>query len=378
MQKKKIIYIINHLSFFYSHIMHHAVKARKAGYQIKVLCGDPISIDSEKFAKKKILQMKISYINCKFSSVSFNPLKDILAFFKICMVLKDFRPDIVHATTSKAQIFGGLAARIFRIKALVIFVSGMGYLFSNKLNFFENIYKKVFFIIQSIIFKHNKLMIIVENNHDYKYFINSFSLKKNDIKIIEGSGVNLKIFKRVNHINNKIILLPARVVKEKGIVEFIKAADLLKKYKYKFLIAGPLDYKKPSSFDKSDLCKININQSVKFIGYQKNIYSILKKTCIVCLPSYREGLPKSLCEAAAAGIPIVTTNTVGCTEVVKQGFNGELCRIKDHISLKKKLEKLIKNSKIRKIYGDNSYTLARKNFDIELIGNKIINIYNNF
>jgi N,N'-diacetylbacillosaminyl-diphospho-undecaprenol alpha-1,3-N-acetylgalactosaminyltransferase len=96
------------------------------------------------------------------------------------------------------------------------------------------------------------------------------------------------------------------------------------------------------------------------------------------LPSYREGLPKSLCEAAAAGIPIVTTNTVGCTEVVKQGFNGELCRIKDHISLKKKLEKLIQNPKIRKIYGDNSYTLARKNFDIELIGNQIINIYNNF
>lgn len=99
----------------------------------------------QKNTPKKFLQRKISYVNCKFSSVSFNPIKDIIAFIKICRVLKDFRPDIVHATTSKAQVFGGLASRIFRIKALVIFVSGMGYLFSNKLNYFERIYKKIFF-----------------------------------------------------------------------------------------------------------------------------------------------------------------------------------------------------------------------------------------
>jgi glycosyltransferase involved in cell wall biosynthesis len=358
--------------------MPHALKARKTGYQIKVLCGNPLSIDSENYAKKRILQKKISYINCKFSSITFNPLHDILAFLKICKIFRDFRPDIVHATTSKAQIFGGLASRLLGVKALVIFISGMGYLFSNKLNFLEKIYKKIFFIIQNIIFKHKKLIIIVENIYDRKYFINSFSLEKNKVKIIKGSGVNLKKFTKVNHINNKIILLPARVIEEKGIIEFVKAASLLKKYKYKFYVAGPIDYNKPSSFSNVDLSKINSEESVKFLGYKKNIYSILKKTCIVCLPSYREGLPKSLCEAAAAGIPIVATNVVGCTEVVKQGFNGELCRAKDYISLKKKLEKLIKNSKIRKIYGNNSYIYARKNFDIELIGNQVINIYNNF
>jgi glycosyltransferase involved in cell wall biosynthesis len=174
----------------------------------------------------------------------------------------------------------------------------------------------------------------------------------------------------------------AAALKEKGILEFIEAAETVKKLGYiaNFNILGPF-YKSGPKYNIIDDTIISSAEQkgiIQYLGITNDVKSyILKSDCIV-LPSYREGLPKSLCEAAAAGIPIVTTNTVGCTEVVKQGFNGELCRIKDHISLKKKLEKLIQNPKIRKIYGDNSYTLARKNFDIELIGNQIINIYNNF
>ena len=188
----------------------------------------------------------------------------------------------------------------------------------------------------------------------------------------------MKKFKKINTAKNKVILLPARVVREKGIIEFINASRLLKKYQYQFVVAGSLDYAKSSGFKKDELNQFNFDNAVKFVGYQKNIYNFLKKTSIVCLPSYREGLPKSLCEAAACGIPIVTTNVIGCTEVVKQNFNGELCNVKDYFSLKKKLQKLILNPKIRKIYGKNSYVYARKNFDIKLIGNKIINIYDSF
>lgn len=305
-----------------------------------------------------------------------NPIKDIFAIFKIFLKLKDYRPDIVHITTPKAQILGGICCRFLKVRALVIFISGMGYLFSNNLNFTEKIYKKLFILIQKLIFKHNKLKIIVENKFDYKYFLNSFFLNKNQISIIKGSGVDFKKFKKINTSQNKIILLPARVVLEKGIVEFIKASEILKKYKYKFVVAGSVDYNKSSGLKMKQIKKININKTVKFIGYQKNIYKILKKTAIVCLPSYREGLPKSLCEAAACGIPMVATNTVGCTDVVKANFNGELCRIKDHFSLAKKIKKLILKPKLRITYGKNSLNFAKKNFDINLIGNKIINIYN--
>jgi glycosyltransferase involved in cell wall biosynthesis len=376
MQSKKIAYIINHLSFFYSHILPHAIVAKKNGFIIKVFCGNSVSINSEKFAREQLKKHKINFVNCNFNSASLNPTKDIFAFFKILMELRNYRPDIVHITTPKAQILGGICSRILKIKAIVIFISGMGYLFSNDLNYLEKIYKKIFYFIQSAIFRHKKLKIIVENKHDYKYFVNSFSLKKNQISIIKGSGVDLTKFKKVNIKKNKMILLPARVVKEKGIIEFIKASKLLQRYSYDFVVAGPLDYEKSSGFKKEELEELNIYKTVKFIGYQKNIYSILKKTAIVCLPSYREGLPKCLCEAAACGIPIVATKTVGCTEVVKFKFNGELCKVKDYLSLTKKLEKLILKPKLRIKYGNNSINFAKKNFDIKLISIKIIKIYN--
>ena len=374
--KKKIAYVINHISFFTSHILPLALAAKKNGFKIKVFCGNSVSLNSDKFAKQQLVINKINFVNCNFDSVSLSPIKDMFAFFKIFRELKNYRPDIVHITTPKAQILGGIASRILKVRAIVIFISGMGYLFSNDLNFIEKIYKRLLFIIQSFIFKHKKLKIIVENKYDYKYFVNSFSLKKNQISIVRGSGVDLKKFKKINTNQNKIILLPARVVREKGIIEFIKASRLLKQYKYKFVVAGSLDYAKSSGLKKEELEEANIDKTVKFIGYQKNIYKILKKTAIVCLPSYREGLPKSLCEAAACGIPIVTTKSVGCTEVVKSKFNGELCRIKDYLSLATKIKKLILEPKLRIIYGKNSINFAKKNFDIKLIGNQIINIYN--
>lgn len=376
MSSKKIAYVINHLSFFHSHILPHAIVAKKNGFIIKVFCGNSVSINSEKFARNQLKKKKINFVNCNFDSASLNPVKDIFAFFKILRELRNYQPDIVHIITPKAQILGGICSRILKIKAIVIFISGMGYLFSNNLNFLEKIYKKLFYFIQILIFSHKNFKIIVENKYDYRYFINSFSLRKNQISIIKGSGVDLIKFKKVNINKNKIILLPARVVREKGIVEFIKASKLLKQYQYKFVVAGSLDYEKSSGLKKEKLNELNIEKTVKFIGYQKNIYSILKKTAIVCLPSYREGLPKSLCEAAACGIPIVATRTVGCTEVVKSEFNGELCKVKDHLSLARKIEKLVLKPKLRISYGNNSVNFAKKNFDIKLISVKIIEIYN--
>jgi glycosyltransferase involved in cell wall biosynthesis len=356
--------------------MPHALMAKKKGYDIKVFCGNSVSLNTDKFARQQLLLNKINFQNLNFDSVSLNPIKDLFAFFKLFIELKNYKPDIVHITTPKAQILGGVASRLLKVKAIVVFISGMGYLFSNDLNLLEKIYKRIFFIIQSYVFMFKRLKIIVENKYDYKYFIKYFSLKKDQITIMKGSGVDLKKFKKINTSKNKIILLPARVVREKGIIEFIKASRLLKKYKYKFVVAGPLDYTKSSGFRKNELNQFNFDNTVKFIGYQSDIYKILKKTIIVCLPSYREGLPKSLCEAAACGIPIVTTTSIGCTEVVKEKFNGELCKIKDHLSLASKIEKLILSTKLREMYGKNSIIYAKKNFDIKIISNRIIRVYN--
>jgi glycosyltransferase involved in cell wall biosynthesis len=126
-------------------------------------------------------------------------------------------------------LFGGIVSRILSIKGLVIFVTGMGFLYSNKLNFKEIFIKKIIFIIKKFIFKHKNKIIVVENFDDYKFFLKKFCLKKNDITLIKGAGVNLKKFKKINNNNNKQISLFARVIEEKGIKEFISASIILKK-----------------------------------------------------------------------------------------------------------------------------------------------------
>ena len=131
---------------------------------------------------------------------------------------------------------------------------------------------------------------------------------------------------------------------------------------------------KKSSFTELEL-KIEKKKYVTFLGYQKNMLKLYKKTGIVCLPSYREGLSKSLLEASSLGIPIVTTNVIGCRDAIKAGISGELCKVRDVNSLVNKLELFIKDKKKRLAYGENGRKIAEKNYSLETVINKNLNIY---
>ena len=167
--------------------------------------------------------------------------------------------------------------------------------------------------------------------------------------MIKGSGVDSSTTKPSNiNQREKIVLFPARAVKEKGIIEFIYASSYLKKKfpKWKFIIAGTLDYKGPGEFSKNELIGLKKNINIIFSGYQKNLSKLFRKTSIVCLPSYNEGLSKSLIEALFMKIPIVTSNVPGCRELVKNYKTGFLVPPRNKSILIKKLEKLIINKKI--------------------------------
>lgn len=124
--------------------------AKKNGFKIKVFCGNSVSLNSDKFAKQQLVINKINFVNCNFDSVSLSPIKDMFAFFKIFRELKNYRPDIVHITTTKVQILGGIASRILKVRAIVIFISGMGYLFSNDLNFIKKFIKNYFSLFRAL------------------------------------------------------------------------------------------------------------------------------------------------------------------------------------------------------------------------------------
>ena len=377
---KKIAYVINHSAFFYSHIIDVAVNAKKKKYQVKLFCGKPSSKEMEIFAKKKIRQKKIFIEQNISKSSSINILKEIIAFMQLRKSIKRYKPDIVHCASPKGIIFGGLISRLLNIRSVVIFNSGMGFLFSNKINFIFKFFRILYlFLLKNFIMKHSNKKVIVENKDDYFFLSNTYNLKSSEIKLIKGAGVDLKKFKFLKKIDTKTILLPARVIKEKGIVEFIHAAISLKKKfpDWKFIIAGTLDYDKQSKLNLATIKNLNKNNVVKFLGYVKFMNRLYKKSSIVCLPSYREGFSRTLQEAAASGLPIVTTNVVGCKDSIIPNVTGLLCKPKDSKSLEKKLETLMMDRNKRILFGLNGRKLAVKEFGLEKVLKNNLDIYDN-
>ena len=167
------------------------------------------------------------------------------------------------------------------------------------------------------------------------------------------------------------------MLKDKGIYEFVEAAKILhyKNIKGRFLLIGDIDKKNPTSLKKSTLEEWNDKKIIEWLGWVNDVNKILLETDILCLPSYREGLPKSLLEGAAIGLPLVTTNTVGCREVVLDGVNGYLVPIKESKKLSLAIQKLIEDKELRLRMGKESLRIAKSEFSSEIINSQTLSIY---
>ena len=190
-------------------------------------------------------------------------------------------------------------------------------------------------------------------------------MTSNNSCVISGAGVEIDETFSKRKIKNKIpkVVLIARMLKDKGIYEFFEAFQLLKnkKIKCQFVLVGDVDPLNPASLKRSILEKWR-DEKIEWLGWIENIEKVLLETDILCLPSYREGLPKSLVEGAAAGLPLVATDTVGCREVVVDGYNGFLVPIKDVEMLAAAIEKLILDNSLRKLMGSESFKMATSKF----------------
>lgn len=372
MKKKKIAYVINHISFFSSHILPLALGAMKEGYIIKVFCGNGGSKEMETEAKKILKKNKINFKNIGFLPGEKNIFYEIKFLFKFILELKKYNPDIVHGISLKGVLYSCIYSKIFKVKKLICFITGMGYFFTNKLKAYEKFLKYLILFIIKISLKPRKNLLILENKTDKNFFIKVIKIKKKKIVIFNGAGVDLKKF-NIDNKKKKIILFPARVLIEKGINEFLFSAMMLTKKHpdWKFHVVGTLNYKKK----QNQLIKKINQKNITFFGYHKKVYKLFNQSSIVCLPSYREGFPKSLIEACGSGCAIVTTNVPGCRDAIINNFNGYLCKPKDTDSLTDKLNILISEKKIRTRFGVNSRKLALMKYDLRIFVQKNLENY---
>ncbi|NDV64965.1 glycosyltransferase family 4 protein [Bacteroides sp. 224] len=366
----KLFLVVNVDWFFLSHRKEIALEAQKEGYDVTI-----VTKDTGK--KSEIQHLGLTVIDLPMSRSGRNILKELYVCSFLYKLYKKEKPQIVHHVGLKTILWGTLAAKLAKLPGIVNAVSGLGIIFST-----ENrslISKMVPKILQ---YSHQckKVAVIFQNNEDKSLFINKAIIKNEQAYLIKGSGVDLnKFFYTSEPVSEKIrVLLTARMLVEKGIFVLIDAAQKLKKEyqnKVEFIICGGID-DSPNAIKEEELRAVCDGEYIQWLGYRSDIFELLQSSHIVAFPSYyKEGLPKSLIEATAVGRPIITTQSIGCKETVEDGINGYLIPVKNSDLLAEKLKLLFENKELRKKMGQNSRSLAERDFSIANVIQKHLDIY---
>jgi glycosyltransferase involved in cell wall biosynthesis len=366
---RRLLYLVNDSAFFVSHRLSIALAAKKAGYDVVVATAEGERID-------EITGAGLEFISLPLKRGSLNILSELRLFIAIVLLFRSLKPDIVHLVTIKPVLYGGIVARLLHVHAVVYAISGMGYLFTNERG---GIVRSVVEALYRFALGNRQGRVIVQNNSDRDTLQAIHALPPGHDVLIPGSGVDLTRF-NTSPINNneEIIVLPARMLWDKGVGEFVTAARLLRQrgMAARFVLVGEYDAHNPASISRQQLKQWQDERVIEWWGYQYDMPSVMAKACLVVLPSYREGLPKVLVEAAAAGRAIVTTDAPGCRDVVVQGRNGLLVPIRDAVSLADAMYELLKDRNRLASMGFESRKIAEARFGLEKIVAMHLNIYN--
>jgi glycosyltransferase involved in cell wall biosynthesis len=225
---------------------------------------------------------------------------------------------------------------------------------------------------------HPNQKLIFQNPDDRDAVLAMSGVPNDQARLIRGSGIDLDgCPNEPEPLGIPVVTLAARLLDDKGVMEFVEAANLLKdrSVEVKFWLVGEPDLANPASLTAQDLAQIKQEGLVDCLGYQKNVPSLYAKSNIVVLPSYREGLPKSLIEAAACGRAVVTTDVPGCRDAIEPGVTGLLVPARDAVALADAIERLIKDAPTRRAMGKAGRELAEREFGIEKVVEAHLRIY---
>lgn len=368
MIKKKLVYIVNVDWFFISHRLPLALHAIKSGWSVYVLTKDT--------GKRKELEDKgIIFIDIPFGRTTTNPIQELRCLLAIRRELKHLEPDVIHNVTWKGCLWGGIAAKMVGNHHVVNALSGLGSVVIG-----DGMVNKIMGKLADVSFRNDYAHFIFQNPDDIAWFKSQKYAHDNKIHLIKGSGIDLNSFAYKDAVlKEKLkVLFPARMLRDKGLIELIDAFKILQpKYegKVELVLAGSCGDANKTAVTEEELRGMLVDGYITWIGNQKDMYPVCVNSDIVVLPSYREGLPKSLIEACAVGRPVVTTDVPGCRECVDEGVNGYLVPLKSVKELADAIEMLIIDANKRKVFGVASRKKAEEEFSIENVIEKTFAIY---
>lgn len=367
---KKLFIVVNVDWFFLSHRLPVALAAKNVGWDVTIITADTGRL-------KEIKAEGLKAINLPMSRSGMNIFQELRAFWFLYNIYRREKPSVVHHVGIKAILWGSLAAKFASVLGVVNAISGLGGFFA------EDNHSLLSKVIPTVIrFSHHRdnLLVIFQNQEDKALYVDHRIINDGQARMIRGSGVDLSEFcYSPEPLEGKIVvMLTCRMIREKGVFELVEAAKLLRKEyenKAEFWIVGGLD-DHPGAITKDEIESVCDGNYIKWLGRREDIKELLQQCHIYAFPSYyKEGIPKSLIEAAAIGRPIVTTLNIGCKEVVEDGVNGYLVSVKDSVSLAERIKNLIDDKNLRIKMGLASREIAEKNFSLDEVIEKHLAIY---
>lgn len=351
----KILFFANTDWYLYNFRLSLAQSLRNAGHEVVLLS------PSGDYAPR-LVEAGFRWLEFNFSRQGINPVAELNTIAALRRVYQDEKPDLVHHFTIKCVLYGSFAARRAGIGAIVNSITGLGYVFSDQFP------ARVLRLLVKRLYRSAVAgtQVIFQNPDDRDLFLNLKLVQPEQATLILGSGVNPDRFSPMTEPDNlPVVVLPARMLWDKGIAEFVRAAQILRAegLRARFALVGKSDPQNPNSISYDQLCQWQKEGDVEWWGWQENIASVFAMAHVICLPtSYREGVPRVLIEAAACGKPLVATDVPGCREVVRPEENGLLVPPRDAEKLADALRRLIRDRELRLRMGARGRELVLAEF----------------
>lgn len=372
MKKKRVLIVGNDAKYFFSHHLPVALGAHADGYETHVAI--PIDLPDSRADL-----CPLTFHSIPLDRASRNIGKELKTFTTLVQLYRLLGPDLVHNITIKPVLYGGLAAKIIGVPAIVHTMTGLGFVFTTNDWKKKPLRELVSSLLKMACHQKGKMRIIFQNPDDLEVFARARICRRADGVVICGVGVDLKKFTVSPEPTGPVVVMfPSRMLWEKGIREFVTAAKVLREkgLSARFVLVGATD-SNPTSVPQNVIDQWAAENIIEYWGWRSDMSSTLPEAHIVCLPSYREGLSTVLIEAAASGRASVTTDVPGCREVVHHGENGLLVPVRDPVSLARALEKLIGDPEMRGRMGLRGRQIAEAEFAVERIVGKTLDVYRN-
>jgi glycosyltransferase involved in cell wall biosynthesis len=367
----RLLFVVTEDWYFVSHRLPLAVAALQAGYRVAVAT-------RVRDHASPIIEAGIELIALKrWRRSSLNPLREVAAVIELAREVRRWRPVLMHLVALKPVLYGGLAARFGRSVLRVNALAGLGFVFLQRSSLARLLQPAVKLAFRWTL-GGTGVLTIVQNPDDRDLLVREGLVEQAHLRLIRGSGADLRRFAAVEPpAGQPIVLLMSRMLWDKGVAEFVEAARRVKEDRGggRFVLVGDPDPENPASIPRGKLQQWHDTGAVEWWGQRSDPEAVLAQSTVVVLPSYREGLPKVLLEAAACGRPMIATDVPGCREVVERGVTGLLVPARDADGLARAILQLLADPETARQMGRRARELAEREFSIEAVARLTLDVY---